>query len=181
VGKRSDFERIPLDKYDTPARAVWPLLAHVPTGTTFAEPFAGQGNLIRHLAEDDIICRYASDVAPRNRPSPMKIEKRSYEHVTAEMIAHCDMIISNPPWDRDLLHPVLDHFIGMKPMWMLWDSDWLFNGDPVPRFLKRASKIVAIGRVKWIPGSTMAGKENCMWVFFPTHHHTGPHFYGRKG
>src|SRR5262245_16871926 len=98
MGKRSNFERIEHDRYDTPARPVWPLLAHVPPGTTFAEPCAGQGNLIRILAEDDIHCRYASDIAPRNRPSPMRIEKRPFHKVTAAMLADCEMVITNPPW-----------------------------------------------------------------------------------
>jgi hypothetical protein len=181
MGKRSSFERIEHDQYDTPARPVWPLLAHVPAGTTFAEPCAGQGNLIRHLAEDDIHCRYASDIAPRNKLSPMPIETRPFHKVTAEMMVDCEMVITNPPWTREILHPFIEHFLRLKPMWLLFDADWMHNGDDVPRLLRRCSKIVAVGRVKWIPGSESAGKENCCWYFFPQHHHDGPHFFGRKG
>lgn len=181
MGKRSSFERIPHDQYDTPARPVWPLLAHVPAGTTFAEPCAGQGNLIRHLAEDDIHCRYASDIAPRNKLSPMPIETRPFQKVTASMMADCEMVITNPPWSREILHPFIEHFLHLKPMWLLFDADWMHNGEDVPRLLRRCSKIVAVGRVKWIPGSESAGKENCCWYFFPQHHYDGPKFYGRKG
>jgi hypothetical protein len=182
MGKRSNFERIENDRYDTPARATWPLLAHVPAGTAFAEPCAGKGDLIRHLAEDEIICRYASDIAPRNRRSPMKIERRPFHRVTAEMIAHCDMVITNPPWDREILHPFIDHFLELgKPMWLLFDADWMHNNIDVPRLLKRCVQIVSIGRVKWIADSDGAGKENCCWYLFRPGHHSGPHFTGRRG
>jgi hypothetical protein len=180
MGKRSNFERVEHDQYDTPARAVWPLLAHLEPGVTYAEPCAGRGDLIRHLAEDDFKCGYASDVAPRNRLSPMQIKKRPFQKVTASHLRNCDMIITNPPWTREILHPLIEHFLTLKPCWLLYDADWMHNGDPVPRLLKRCSKIVAVGRVKWIAGSQGAGKENCAWFHFPTHHFDGPHFYGRK-
>jgi hypothetical protein len=179
MGKRSSFERRPLDSYDTPARPVWPLLSHVPAGTKFAEPCAGKGELIKHLAEDDIVCRYASDVSPR-KPSPMPIEKRPFEKVTAAMLSDCDMIITNPPWGRDILFPLIDHFMAIKPAWYLFDADAMHNVDSA-RLITRCSKIVAIGRVRWIEGSASAGKDNCCWYFFPQHHYDGPKFHGRKG
>jgi hypothetical protein len=180
VGKRSSFERVKNDSYDTPARPVWPLLAHVPPGTTFAEPCAGQGNLIRHLAEDGIVCRYASDIAPRNKQSPMPIEKRDFRKVTAAMLADCEMVITNPPWTREILHPFIDHFLPLKPAWYLFDGDWAYTSQ-APPYLKWCHKIVAVGRVKWIPGSDATGKDNVAWYLFKnTRNDGGPKFYGRN-
>jgi hypothetical protein len=179
VGKRSNFGRKPNDSYDTPARAVWPLLHHVPAGTSYAEPCAGRGDLIRHLAEDDIVCRYASDIAPR-KPSPMPIEKRPFEKVTAAMLRDCDIILTNPPWSREILHPLIEHFITLKPTWLLFEADWKYTTQSAP-YLRWCHKIVSVGRVKWIPGSDATGKDNVAWYLFKnTRNNGGPTFYGRN-
>ena len=180
MGKRSNFPKIGKDKYNTPARAVWPLLAHLEPGATYAEPCAGRGDLIRHLSDDGFECRYASDIAPHNRFSPLQIEKRDFRKVTAAMLRNCDLVITNPPWTREVLHPLVEHFLALKAAWYLWDADWLHNTES-SRLVKRSAKIVSIGRVKWFPGSESAGKENCMWIFFPQNHFDGPKFVGRKG
>jgi hypothetical protein len=43
------FERIPRDFYPTPLAAVPPLIAHLRGIRTFAEPCAGNDDLVRHL------------------------------------------------------------------------------------------------------------------------------------
>ena len=49
MGKYSDFERLPRDYYKTPLAALKPLLPHLQEVQTFAEPCAGDGQLIRLL------------------------------------------------------------------------------------------------------------------------------------
>ena len=50
MGKRSTgFERRPRDFYSTPPKAVAPLLPHLVPNTRFAEPCAGDGQLIDYL------------------------------------------------------------------------------------------------------------------------------------
>ena len=49
MGKRSDFVRLPQDKYDTPAEAVLPLLPHLKPCARFIEPCCGAGYLFGHL------------------------------------------------------------------------------------------------------------------------------------
>lgn len=181
IGKRSSFERVKNDAYNSPPRVVWPLIAHLTPGTTFAEPCAGRGDLIRHLAEDGFECRYASDIAPINRGSPMPIIKRPFHKVTAHMLRDCDLVVTNPPWGRDILHPLIEHFIQLKPTWLLFDADWIHTTQAVP-YLKWCHKIVSIGRVKWIPGSKHTGKDNCAFFLFKdTPNNGGPTFYGRTG
>ena len=63
MGKRSNFERRKQDKYDTPEKAVYPLLRHLTTPTRFIEPCAGKGLLIRWLETAGHQCVARSDVS----------------------------------------------------------------------------------------------------------------------
>lgn len=40
-------------------------------------------------------------------------------------------------------------------------------------------KIVSVGRVKWIPGSKMTGKDNCAWYLFTKEKAAHTEFHGR--
>jgi hypothetical protein len=62
---------------------------------------------------------------------------------------------------------------------LLIDSDWAYTKQAAP-FIPHCQKIVAIGRLKWIPGSKYTGKENCAWYLFDWNHISGPQFYGMK-
>src|SRR6478672_4103475 len=63
MGKRSNFERIPSDFYPTPKKAVEPLIPFLRGIRTFAEPCAGEGDLVRHLESFGLRCTYAGDIA----------------------------------------------------------------------------------------------------------------------
>ena len=76
-----------------------------------------------------------------------------------------DMFITNPPWTRELLHPLIDHLSSILPTWLLFDADWIHTKQS-SEFIKRCAKIVSIGRVKWIPDSKYSGLENCCWYLF---------------
>ena len=41
------------------------------------------------------------------------------------------------------------------------------------------SKIVSVGRVKWIEGSKGVGKDNCAWYLFDAMKRGPTEFYGR--
>ena len=172
MGKRSDFERIPRDFYPTPEAAVLPLLSHLVPATRFHEPCAGDGALIAHLAKQGHICAEAGDVELR----ASGIEKRN-----ALDLYYCkgDCFITNPPWDRKVLHPLIAQLSDIAPTWLLFDADWMHTKQSVP-FRPRLLRIVSVGRVKWIPDSTMTGKDNCCWYLFgkPRHMDFVP-FYGR--
>ena len=58
MGKRSNFARYPLDKNDTPFKAVLPLLKHLPFDTKFIEPFAGNNVLVKHLEGQGHTCLF---------------------------------------------------------------------------------------------------------------------------
>ena len=158
MGKRSDFERVPRDYYPTPYNAVEPLLPHLPETFTFAEPCAGDRRLIEHLQKNGGNCRYAFDIEPMHKKV---VKQDALEHG----YSHCDYIITNPPWNRKILHPMIEHFADQKPTWLLFDSDWMHTKQSTP-YLKMLKKIVSVGRVKWIEGSAGVGKDNCCWYLF---------------
>jgi hypothetical protein len=88
-----------------------------------------------------------------------------------------DYVLSNPPWDRKILHPAIEHFRKLAPSWMLFDGDWAHTAQAKP-YLPFCRKIVSIGRVKWIEGSKHTGKDNaCFYLFEATEGETV--FYGR--
>jgi hypothetical protein len=164
LGKRSNFERVPRDFYPTPAAAVLPPIPHLRGIRTFAEPCAGDGALVRHLESHGLRCAYAGDIAAGR------------DALALDSYGAIDAVITNPPWSRPLLHPLIGHFQRIAPTWLLLDSDWANTRQAVP-FLASCSDILPIGRVIWIPGTSMAGKDNAAWYRFDRHHTAGPVFH----
>lgn len=159
MGKRSDFERRPRDAYPTPYEAVLPLLPHLRAGTRFDEPCCGAGDLIQHLERHGHLCMGASDIEPGNA-SGLALDALE---VTA--CRGAEVFITNPPWDRKILHPLIERLSSIAPTWLLFDADWMHTKQAAP-YLPWLHKVVSVGRVKWIPGSKMTGKDNCAWHLF---------------
>lgn len=158
MGKRSNFERSKNDFYPTPLKAVLPLVPYLGYPFTYIEPCAGKGDLITHLGTVGGICLHASDISDKYEPIDAL-------DLTEDHVKDADFIITNPPWTREILHPMIEHFRQMKPTWLLYDSDWMFTKQARP-YLKYCSTIVSVGRVKWIPDSKYTGKDNCAWYKF---------------
>jgi hypothetical protein len=158
MGKRSDFERKPRDFYPTPIEAVYPLLPHLPDGFSFAEPCAGDGALIKHL-ETKGVCMWASDIEPQAEG----IHKRSYDELSFDELIDSEYVITNPPWDRTILHPMIEFFAPKKKTWLLFDADWMHTKQS-RQYMPWCRKIVSVGRVKWF--GNMTGKDNCAWYLF---------------
>lgn len=158
MGKYSDFERKDRDFYVTPELAVLPLLPHLKQHSSFVEPCAGSNALVRHLEKHGHCCHYACDIKP--------VEPKIYRRDALDLSeCEADYIITNPPWTRTTLHPMIDHFRRMAPTWLLFDSNWA-NTKQASAYLDYCAKIVAVGRVKWFPDSKMTGKEDCSWYLF---------------
>jgi hypothetical protein len=163
MSKRATFPRRKNDTYDTPPEAVLPLLEHIPTHylpvhrKTFAEPCAGRGDLVKALA-GHMRCVYAGDIAPRAD----WITKQAAGRWQA---INTDFIITNPPWTRQVLHPMIERFRVMCPTWLLFDADWMHTKQAAP-YLPYCHKVVSVGRVKWIPDSPHTGKDNAAWYLF---------------
>ena len=161
MGKRSAFERNPRDFYPTPYEAVIPLIPHLDQMKMFAEPCAGDGTLSRHLSRHHLSPYWQSDIGPQHKD----IHKIDALALTVPM-QQADCVITNPPWDRKILHPMIEHFTKQNNfVWLLLDADWAYTKQSA-KYMKQCAKIVAVGRVKWIPDSKMTGKDNCAWYCF---------------
>lgn len=155
MGKRSNFKRVERDFYPTPKEAVIPLIRHLPVQVTFAEPCVGNWDLAYHLFDYRHVVFYGGDIQ----------EGFDALKLTDKDIRGCDYIITNPPWTRSILHPMIEHFRNLRPTWLLIDANWMFTKQAKP-YLKYCKKIVNIGRVKWIPDSKHTGKDDCCWYLF---------------
>ncbi len=161
MGKRSNFARVERDFYRTPREAVAPLLPHLPADFSFVEPCAGDGALVRHIESPDRRCVWAFDIAPQSE------DVRAFDAFDMRLLTWGppDLIITNPPWDRSILHPMIHHFARQRPTWLLFDADWIHTKQSAP-FMPLLRAVVSVGRVKWIPDSKMTGKDNCAWYHF---------------
>jgi len=78
------------------------------------------------------------------------------------------MFITTPPWDRKILHPLIIHLSDQAPTWLLFDAAWMFTAQSAP-YMKYCKTVIAVGRLLWIPGTTMTGKDDCAWYLFDKH------------
>jgi hypothetical protein len=172
MGKRSDFERVEKDFYRTiDPRAVAALAPHLKPQTRFAEPCAGAGDLIKALEEIGHRCVWQSDIA---FDDPVDAAMLNMEVVAP----YADAVITNPPWTRNELHPIIENLSAGLPTWLLFDADWAHTRQSAP-YMGRCTDIVSIGRLIWIPGTTTSGKDNCAWYRFSRDKDGPTRFHGR--
>lgn len=170
MGKRSSFERKPRDAYQTiDPRAGAALAPHLRGVQTFAEPCAGEGYLVGQLQALGLFCTYEGDI------------EQGLDALTFafEDCASFDAIITNPPWRRDILHPMIERFMRIAPTWLLLDADWSHTKQSGP-FMDQCSHIVSVGRLRWEPDTKQTGKDNASWYRFHAQHTGGPRFIGRE-
>lgn len=177
MGKRSDFVRVDRDYYPTPISAVEPLIDHLPYAFDYTEPCAGDGRLIKHITEltdGQGDCLFACDIEPKSD----KVRQADALTVSFGEYGVVDYCITNPPWDRKFLHPFIEHWIDICPTWLLFDADWMHTKQSA-MYMTYCSKVVSVGRVKWIEGSKSVGKDNCAWYLFDAEDKGQTRFYGR--
>lgn len=164
MGKRSNFERAERDFYPTPAAAVPPLIPHLRNVRTFAEPCCGDGALVNHLEAHGLRCVYQGDISI------------GQDALAITDYGKADSIITNPPYQRPLMHALIEHFAHILPTWLLLETDWA-STKQAGSFMPCCSDIVSIGRLRWIEGTTMSGKQNFAWYRFDSRHVAGPIFH----
>lgn len=162
MGKRSDFKRRKNDLYITPEAAVLPLLPFLEPVTLFNEPCAGTGALIDILEKHGHQCVEAWDIDPKRDDIDIG-DARTKQ--TIYNLPTLDCFITNPPWTREILHPIITNLSSQRPTWLLFDADWMHNKHAKP-YLKHCGLIVSVGRVKWIEGTNQTSKDNCAWYLF---------------
>lgn len=167
MGKRSDFARRPMDDYQTrDPRAVAALLPYLRGVETFAEPCCGDRHLVLGLERHGLSCAFYGDIK----------DGRDAMDLHASEVSEADAIITNPPWTRAILHPMIAHFQCLAPTWLLFDADWAHTKQCAP-IIDQCSHIVSVGRLCWFPETKQTGKDNCAWYRFDRQHSGGPRFY----
>lgn len=166
MGKRSDFERVEKDFYRTiDERAVSALAPHLDPNSDFYEPCCGELDLVNQLELRGHVAVFYSDI------------QRGVDAFSIGSTGRFP-IITNPPWSRPILHAMISHFIDIAPYaWLLFDADWAHTKQSAP-YMKHCSHIVSVGRLIWMPGTKMSGKDNCAWYRF-SKDVDGTRFYGR--
>lgn len=171
MSKRSDFPRRKNDAYLTwDRRAIPPLLPHIAGNLNrFVEPCAGAGHLIDQLEAAGHRCVQAYDIAPQR----YDIEVGDVLKQGGILPPYADRYISNPPWTRTILHAIIERLAPRAETWLLFDSDWAFTKQSAHYLESYCHRIVPIGRLRWVEGSTDDAKDNCAW------YHFGPGASGR--
>jgi hypothetical protein len=168
MGKRSNFERREADFYPTPRSAVVPLIPYLRGIRSFAEPCAGDGALVRHLEEFGLRCVYAGDI------------RSGQDALALDHYGAADAIITNPPYTRDLMHELIEHFQRIAQTWLLIDYDWSATKQAA-MYMSHCSDIVILPRLKWFEGSKNTGKDNHAWYRFHSRHSGGPVLHNNRG
>jgi hypothetical protein len=177
MGKRSDFTRLPRDYYRTiDPRAVQALKPFVTQGSAFVEPCAGDGILTDQLVEVlKLKCIAEYDIEPDND----RVIKKDALTIEESDVIGADIICTNPPWDRKLLHPMIERFVSLRPTFLLFDANWVWTKQS-SRFINLyCTDIIAIGRLKWIENTTMSGKDDNAWFRFDLNKQGDTKFHGR--
>lgn len=148
MSRRSNFPRRPQDAYLTiDPRAVAALLPHLAPGTHFIEPCCGQGHLVAALVDAGHVCDWMSDLP-----------------TDALTLPAIGLVITNPPWTRVMMHALIEHW-RQDGCWCLFDASWAHTGQ-ARELMAYCSDIVVVGRLLWIEGTTMRGKDDCCWYRF---------------
>lgn len=152
------------DWYPTPRKAVVPLVPYLPEYANFCEPCAGDGALAKHVSEltyTGVSCTRAYDVQPQH-PA---VEKRDATTLEPQDVLHCNLLITNPPFQWNMLKPLLDHLPTLKPTWLLLPFGYACNKRMAP-YMSICKKVVPIGRIKWIEDSKQTSTDDFAWYLF---------------
>lgn len=142
------------DLWSTPPKAIDPVLPYL-EGRRFAEPCCGDGWLAEYLTANSFECHYCGDISKGQdallwKPQPL-----------------VEFIITNPPWTRSLMHPLITHLVSFGlPVWLLIDADWMHTKQASKFLYDFCTQIISIGRVRWMPGTAMDGFDNACWYEF---------------
>jgi len=174
MGKRSNFARKKNDFYETWDRRALPaLLSLVPTGTKFFEPCVGSGELVHMLEDAGLECTGACDIDPKNGYTQGDALDLTEEHVSG-----ADCILTNPPWTRQILHPMIEHFSRLKPTFLLFDANWVWTKQ-AGVLLDSCVQIVATPRLQWMRNTRDTATDDTAWYHFDATHTGGPILKGR--
>jgi hypothetical protein len=162
--RRSRYLKKARGLYETrEPRAVEALSTYLPPGSRFIEPCAASGRLRGHLIAhpNGYTCDRASDIVPL----ASDVERKDVFSYTSADVAPGAAFITNPPYDRDVLDPLIAHLSDVAPTWLLLYVGWLFAQESAP-LCDRMRFIVPLGhRPRWFDGKGSETRDFA-WVLF---------------
>lgn len=159
MSKRSTFEKIPKDFYATiDPKAVAPM-AEKFKGLKYASPCYGNGDLEDRLM-DIATCVWRSDI--RETVGCSKVLNGL--DINKEDVKDADVVIENPPFSKNVLLPLIEHWVTLKPTWLLLPWDILQNKYMRP-YVGIMQEAVPIGRLYWMPNK-VRGTDNYAFILF---------------
>lgn len=175
MGKREIIKKTksPRDYYRSiDPDAVKPLLPYI-AGLTYIEPCAGAGDLVSLINNNIYDCtgKFISSgcvAAYDIEPQVEGITQRNCLTLSKKDLTNVDVIITNPPFSKDMLLPVIEHLSSLRPTWLLLPADLMHNIYMKP-YLNYCDLILSIGRLCWFKddkGKMVKGVDNYMWARF---------------
>lgn len=159
------------DLYETwDSRAHDALANHLPVKPfTYIEPCAGSGELIKGITNVSAHahCVQASDIHPL--PTVCHLQIDQIDGVSGAYVP-ADYIITNPPFSqvyKDICFAIMKKSMlhANEGAWFLIPGNWPYNSD-FQWAMSNCSKVVPIGRMKWIRGSNHSESKDCIWALF---------------
>jgi hypothetical protein len=124
----------------------------------FVEPCAGDGRLKNVLVDKGLCCVAAIDINPRRGDIGVG------DAASLIGLAPHIPVVTNPPWARKLLEPILSNLLGQTTLWLLLPLDYLSN-QWTGFAIKHVNCIIPLGRVSWLENGK-GGMENSAWFRF---------------
>lgn len=180
---QSAFAKDALNRYDTiDPRAVATLLPHLAPRTRFIEPCAGKGDLVRQLQAAGHRCIDQFDIAPR-APGIQQQDASTWRSPEGLWKGPGTIIITNPPFDWAMLHPLLENWRGQVALaWLLLPAAFMHtHSKGRGEVIQRCRKIVSIGRLQWVIPSDHSDTKDYCWFQIGNTPAPGntPAFHGR--
>jgi hypothetical protein len=176
MSKRTSMDKIPKDFYPTTdPNALTADFRRLIAGKSYGEPCCGNGDLI-NLIGDLSYCEWASDSEVR----PKGVQQDAMD-LTEGDLRMCDLIITNPPFTRKVLLPMIDHLISLKPTWLLLPADMMHN-KYFGSYMDKCCIVASIGRLKWFVDSPHTSTDNFAWYYWTKNpvNMRMTQFYGRS-
>jgi hypothetical protein len=155
----------PQNYWPTPREAITPLgmssqfqVDMFTSANKFVEPCAGDGRLMDVLLAKGLKCQTAIDINPRRGDIDVGDAR-----TLAGLSAHVP-VVTNPPWARKLLEPILTNLLGQSTLWLLLPLDYLSN-QWTGFAVKHVNVIIPLGRVSWLDNGK-GGMDNSAWFRF---------------
>lgn len=160
------------DFWETPAEAFCrEFIDLLPSTLRYGEPCFGKGKLALHLtkasrlANKHIVCCHASDLYVEAEPELRSVKLDARTLTTDDLEEPIDLWITNAPWRRGHLFPIIDNLVKIAPVWMILPGEF-YHRRNASACMSRCSDVVSTGCVNWIPGKSGNARTAYAWYKF---------------